>query len=137
MTPAPHLADPRLALADDERIVTELFRACALREAVRPNGDLLRQLVLERITPLELELVARGISARSIPVPDQASIDYALQDAAMRGDDLTGLGPRIPTPAPKRDGRCWPYPCRDYHGTLDHLEGWDPCRCGCHAAERS
>jgi hypothetical protein len=95
MTPAPHFANPRLAQADDERIVTELYRAYALREAVRPSEVLLRQLVLERITPLELELVARGINAQRVPRPGPLEIAYALQDAAMRGDDLTGLGPRI------------------------------------------
>lgn len=39
----------------------------------------------------------------------------------------------VPTAPPRTDNACWPMPCRDYHETAAHIEGFDPCACSCHA----
>lgn len=42
-----------------------------------------------------------------------------------------------PTRPPRTDRDCWPFPCRDYHGTEDHRTGAEPCACSCHIKGRS
>lgn len=40
------------------------------------------------------------------------------------------------TPVPKTDADCYPYPCRAFHGSWEHLEGRKVCLCPCHAKPR-
>ena len=61
----------------DEQLVERLTRAYARREAVRPNEDAIRALVLEEITPLEFDLVIRGIPAYTVPQPTASQIEAA------------------------------------------------------------
>lgn len=66
----PHLAKPEYAHLTNDEVISATAWAQARFEAVRPNEDMLRVRSIEK-TGLEMELVARGISAQAVPVPTQ------------------------------------------------------------------
>ena len=51
---------------------------------------------------------------------------------ARRVEHQDPADPSAPTRPPRTDARCWPFPCRDWHRTAVHLDGSEPCECGCH-----
>ena len=90
---APMFAHDEFTELSDEQVVASLRDAYARREAARPNGDAIRRLVIETITPLELELVARGIPAYSIPPVTPAEIGAVALGYVLPGAQRVAIEP--------------------------------------------
>ena len=95
MNPAPQFANPAMDSWSNDRLVRTLRSAYALREAARGRtygADIIRSLVIKYITPMELELVARGIPAYSIPPVTDAEVRAVVLLGKLPGADaLDGL----------------------------------------------
>lgn len=78
--------NPNLAHLDDEALLAATRWAAALKEAARPDHDLIVKRNTE-LTTLEFELVIRGINAQRVgPITDELINAAAITDLLGGGE---------------------------------------------------